>query len=105
MTAVVDTVQDAPAERRQAHAYLDHLNHDQFNTVRTLPESMLTPLERSLANAPADDEPLTEDDRAAIAAGLASRQEGVFTTEDILAGFGLTLEEFERLDIEPFPET
>jgi hypothetical protein len=45
-----------------------------------------------------DDEDLTEKDRAAIQAGLASLEKnGGIPMEDILADFGLTTAEFETL--------
>jgi hypothetical protein len=77
-------------ERQEAHAFLDHLRDDQLSAVRGLLESMLSPLDRSLALSPIDDEPLTPEDAAAIDAGIASleRGEGI-PHEEILREFGL----------------
>ena len=47
---------DPKQERRQAHAYLDHLPDAQLSAVRSLLETMLDPVSRALANAPAEDE-------------------------------------------------
>ena len=47
---------------------------------------------------PEDDEELTEDDRAAIQTGLDSlAKHGPIPMEDILADFGLTTADFEKL--------
>ncbi len=85
-------------EREIAHAYLDRLPEDQLAAVRGLLESMLSPLDRSLALAPIDDEPLTPEEAAAIDAGVASleRGEGI-PHEEILREFGLTMEDFHRM--------
>ena len=47
-------------QRQQAHAYLDHLPDAQVSAVRGLLEAMLDPVSRALADAPVDDEPITE---------------------------------------------
>jgi hypothetical protein len=85
-------------ERQEAHAFLDRLRDDQLSAARCLLESMLSPLDRSLALVPIDDEPLTLEDAAAIDAGIASleRGEGV-PMEEVLADFGLTMEDFHRM--------
>ena len=59
-------------ERQRAHAFLDRLPKQQLSAVSGLLESMLSPLDRALALAPIDDEPLTPEDAAAIEAGIAS---------------------------------
>jgi hypothetical protein len=41
---------DFAHERRQAHAYLDHLPPEQLSAVRGLLETMLDPVSRALAN-------------------------------------------------------
>jgi len=54
-------------ERRQAHAYLDHLPAPQLSAVQGLLEFMLDPISRALANAPVDDEPVAEEEERAVA--------------------------------------
>lgn len=54
-------------ERRQAHAYLDHLPDAQVSAVRGLLEAMLDPVSRALANAPEEDEEIGGDEEAAVA--------------------------------------
>lgn len=59
---------------------------------------MLSPFERSLALAPPDDEPLTEEDRQRIEEGeayFANGGKGI-PMEEILKEFGLTPEDFRR---------
>ncbi len=59
-------------ERKQAHAYLDHLPDTQVSAVRGLLESMLDPVSRALANAPVDDEPVTKEEERAVAVARES---------------------------------
>ena len=68
-------------------------------------ESMVSPLDRLLATAPIDDEPVTAADRAAIeAANDPSIQSKAVTTEEILADFGLTKNEFDQLPLRPISD-
>src|SRR3954452_15689662 len=93
-------------ERQEVHALLNFVPASQLPTVRHLLESMLSPLERSLALAPIDDEPLTPEDIEALEEGRAqlARGEGI-PFEEILAEFGVTLEELRaRDDIRPIDE-
>ena len=59
-------------ERQRAHAFLDRLPDEQLSAVSGLLESMLSPLDRKLALAPLDDEPLTAEESAAMQAGVDS---------------------------------
>ena len=52
---------DRSDERQHAHAFLDRLPDDQLSAVCGLLEKMLSPLDRKLALAPIDDEPVTPD--------------------------------------------
>jgi mRNA interferase RelE/StbE len=74
----------------------------QVAAVVGLLEIMLDPFARTLASAPYDDEPVSEEEareieecRAALARG-----EGI-PHEDVLAEFGLTSEDFERMGRTP----
>jgi hypothetical protein len=83
---------DVHEERRQAHALLDLLAPAKLSAVRSLLEVMIDN----------DDENLTEQDRAAIQAGLDSLdRNGGVPMEDVLADFGLTAAEFEKLPAGP----
>ena len=63
---------------------------------------MLDPLARTLANAPVDDEPVSEDEAREIAAARAALSRGEGTPhEQVLAEFGLSIEDFERMGRTP----
>ena len=88
---------DLARERRQAHAYLDRLPENQLSAVRGLLESILSPLDRKLALAPVDYEPLTPEEAAAIRTGAASLdRNGGIPVEEVLADFGLSPEDFRK---------
>jgi len=85
-------------ERKQAHAYLDRLPGEQLSAVHDLLKSMLSPLDRKLALAPLDDEPLTPEEAAGIEQGIASLDRtGGVPMEEILADYGLTMDQFQKL--------
>ncbi len=92
-------------QRHHAHAFLDRLPAGQLAAVCGLLESMLSPLDRKLALAPIDDEPVTAEDAAAIRAGMASlEKDGGVPMEEVLADFGLTMDDFQRMAETPLPE-
>lgn len=96
---------DLTQQRHHAHAFLDRLPADQLAAVCGLLERMLLPLDRKLALAPIDDEPLTAEDAAAIRAGMASLEKnGGVPMEEVLADFGLTLDDFQKMAETPLPE-
>jgi hypothetical protein len=88
--------------KEHAHELIDRLAPGQVSAVVGLLEIMLDPVSRSLANAPLDDEPVSEEEAREIAAARASldRGEGI-PHEQVLAEFGLTREEFERMGRTP----
>ena len=96
---------DLTQQRHHAHAFLDRLPADQLAAVCGLLESMLSPLDRKLALAPIDDEPLTAEDAAAIRAGMASlERDGGVPMKEVLADFGLTMDDFQKMAETPLPE-
>ena len=96
---------DLAQQRHHAHAFLDRLPGDQLSAVFGLLESMLSPLDRKLALAPIDDEPLTLEDAAAIRDGVASLEKnGGVPMDEVLADFGLTMDDFRRMAKTPLPE-
>jgi len=89
---------DNGQQRQHAHAFLDRLPDDQVSAVCGLLETMLSPLDRKLALAPIDDEPLTLDEAEAIQAGIASlEQNGGVPMEEVLADFGLTMDDLQNM--------
>jgi hypothetical protein len=88
--------------KQQAHELIDSMAPGQVSAVVGLLKIMLDPLACTLANAPFDDEPVSEEEAREIAAARASlaRGEGV-PHEQVLAEFGLTSEDFDRMGRPP----
>jgi hypothetical protein len=93
--------------RQQAHELIDRMAPGQVSAVVGLLEVMLDPVARSIANAPFEDEPVSEEEARDIAEARAAYARGeVVSNEEVLAGFGLTTEDFERMGqtpLEPEP--
>jgi hypothetical protein len=81
--------------RQQLHALIDHLRPEQLSQVRRWLESMLDPVASSIALAPVDEEPLTqEEDEALDRAEEWLKHNKPIPHEEILAEFGLTMDDF-----------
>ncbi|MGH9470358.1 MAG: hypothetical protein ACRD1N_08470 [Terriglobia bacterium] len=87
---------ELPNERQQTHELIERLPPSQLTAVVGLLEAMLDPVSRAIAQAPLDDEPVTEEERQALARSEAWFEErggkGV-PMEEVLADFGLTMED------------
>jgi hypothetical protein len=95
---------DFVRERRQAHAYLDRLPPDQLSAVRGLLETMLDPVSLALANAPAEDEEISEEEERTVAESREwLKHNKPIPNEEVLAEFGLAVEDFERMGRTPLP--
>ena len=84
--------------KHHAHELIDRMAPGQVAAVVSLLEVMLDPLAHTLVNAPYDDEPVSDEevrDAEARKASLA-RGEGV-PHEEVLAEFGLSPQDFERM--------
>jgi hypothetical protein len=94
-------------ERQQAHAYLDRLPAAQLSAVRGLLEAMLDPVSRALANAPIEDEEISEEEERAVAEAREwLKHNKPIPHEEVLAELGLTMEDFERMGRTPLsPDT
>ena len=82
------------ASKQQAHALIERLEEPQLTTVvRFLEFMMLDPVTRSLATAPIDDQPLTEDEEDALNASKDwfVKNPGI-SHDEILSEFGLTFD-------------
>ncbi len=78
---------------------------DQVSAGCGLLESMLSPLDRKLAPSPPDDEPLTREEADAIRAGIDSLERGRgVPMAEVLADFGLTMDDFHKMAETPLPE-
>ena len=93
--------------KQQAHELIERLSTGQVSAVVGLLEAMLDPVSTALANAPIDDEPVSEEEARDIAEARAAYALGEFVSnEEVLAEFGLTAADFERMGrtpLEPEP--
>jgi hypothetical protein len=91
----VRTFRKIMADKEHAYELIDRLAPAQLAAVVGLLEAMLDPLARTLANAPFDDEPVSDDEAREVAASRAAfgRGEGI-SHEQVLAEFGLSTEDF-----------
>ncbi len=88
--------------KQQAHELIDRLSTGQISAVVGLLEAMLDPVSVALANAPIDDEPVSEEEAREIAEARAAIARGeIVSNEEVLAEFGLTAEDFERMGRTP----
>lgn len=89
-------------EKQHAHELIDRMAPGQVAAVVSLLEIMLDPLARTLASAPYDDEPVSEDEAREVESAKASlaRGEGV-PHEKVIAEFGLTSEDFDHMGRTP----
>jgi len=82
--------------KEHAHQLIDRLAPNQVAAVVGLIEAMLDPVSRAIAQAPLDDEPVTEEERQALArseAWFEERRGKGIPMEEVLADFGLTMED------------
>jgi hypothetical protein len=85
-------------ERQQAHAYLDRLPPDQLSAVRSLLETMLPDaLSRALANAPAEDEEISEEEEQSVARSKEWFKNNQGTSlEDMAAELGSSMDQIRN---------
>jgi hypothetical protein len=85
-------------EKNYAHELIERLPDSRIATAVRFLESMLAdPVAHTVANAPLDDEPVSEEERLRFHDGQAwFREHGGkgIPMEDVLAEFGLKLEDF-----------
>ena len=88
----------------QAHAMIDRMAPKQVSAVVTLLEAMLDPVSRALANAPVEDETASDEESLAAAASREwLRGHEPISNRELLAEFGLSEAEFERMGQTPLP--
>ena len=93
---------DTTQERRQAHALLDQLPNEKLTAVVHLLQAISDPIARNLATAPIEDEPISEEEIRAVEASKEwLKHHAPIPHEKVLAEFGLTLEDFERMGRTP----
>jgi hypothetical protein len=88
--------------KEHAHELIDRMAPGQVAAVVGLMEILLDPVARSLANAPYDDEPVSDEEARDIAEARAAYARGeVVSNDEVLAEFGLTADDFERMGRTP----
>lgn len=83
-------------EKQQAHELVDQLPPTQLKVVVRLLEEMLDPVSLSIANAPVEDEPLSEEEKKALddAREWLKRNQGIPHAQ-ILAELGISQKEID----------
>jgi len=93
--------------KQQAHELIERISTAQVSAVVTLITTMLDPVDRAIANAPFEDEEISDEENRAVAASKAwLKDHDPIPNEEVLAEFGLTAEDFERMGqtpLEPEP--
>ena len=78
--------------KQQAHELIDRLSTGQISAVVGLLEAMLDPVSVALANAPIDDEPVSEEKERAVAASKEwFKNNSGIPFEDVVAELGFTM--------------
>jgi hypothetical protein len=99
--------QAATNPKQHALELINRMSTGQVSAVVGLLEAMLDPVSIALANAPYDDEPVSDEEARDIAESRAAYARGeVVSNEEVLAEFGLTADDFERMGqtpLEPEP--
>jgi hypothetical protein len=93
--------------KQQAHELIERMSIGQVSAVVGLLEAMLDPVDRAIANAPWEDEPISEEEERAVAASKQwLKHNEPIPNEEVLAEFGLSAEDFERMGRTPLePDT
>jgi hypothetical protein len=92
---------DSGSEKQQAHELIERLAPSQVSAVVGLLQAMLDPVARAIADAPLDDEPVTEEERQAVAhseAWFEDRGGKGIPMKEVLADFGLTMKDLTSKD-------
>jgi hypothetical protein len=88
--------------KREAYELIDRMAPSQVYAVVCLLKTMLDPVSRAIANAPFEDEEISEEETRAVAASKAwLKDHDPIPNEEVLAEFGLTAEDFERMGRTP----
>lgn len=88
--------------KEHAHELIDRMAPGQIAAAVRLLEVILDPAARSLAKAPEEDEPISEEETfAAEASKTWLKNNQPIPHQDVLADFGLSEEDFERLGNTP----
>ena len=90
---------------QHARQLLDYLAPDQVAAVVHVMEVMLDPVSRALANAPPEDEEISAEEEKSVAEAREwLKHNKPIPHEEVLAEFGLTMADFERMGQTPLPK-
>jgi hypothetical protein len=90
--------------RRHAHELIDRMPEAQVSALVGLLETMVDPIDAALRDAPIENEEISEHEERAVAeARVWLKHNKPIPNEDVLADFGLTLEDFARMGRTPLP--
>jgi hypothetical protein len=88
--------------KQQAHQLIERISTAQASAVVALITSMLDPVDRAIANAPFEDEEISQEENRAVAASKEwLKDHQPIPNQEVLAEFGLTEEDFERMGQTP----
>ena len=85
--------------KQEAHELIERISVAQASAVVTLITSMLDPVDRAIANAPFEDEPISDEENRAVAASkawLAEHPGEGIPHEEMLREFGINPEDLHR---------
>jgi hypothetical protein len=88
--------------KERAHELIDRLAPNQVSAVVGVIEALLDPVTTAIAAAPLDDEPLSPEDSQALErseAWFEGRGGNGIPMEEVLADFGLTMEDLAENDV------
>jgi hypothetical protein len=93
------------SETRQiAHELIDRLPETQLSGLVHFLETIVDPVAAALANAPNEDEEISEDEERAVAEAREwLKHNKPIPHEEVLADFGPTMADFERMGQTPLP--
>jgi hypothetical protein len=92
----------ATNSKQLAHELIERMSPGQVSAVVGLLEVMLDPVSAAIANAPIDDEPVSDAEKCDITEARAEIAKGkIISHEKILAELGLTSEDFARMGQTP----
>ena len=93
------------ADKEHAQQLLNQLGPDQIAALVHVMEVMLDPISRNLASMPLEDEEISEEEERAVAEAREwLKHNKPIPHEEVLAEFGLTMADFERMGRTPLPE-
>lgn len=88
--------------RQHAHELIDLMPEVQLSALVGLLETIVDPVTAALRNAPIEDEEISEEEERAVAESIEWLQHNKpIPNEEVLAEFGLTLDDFERMGSSP----